>query len=220
MSNGKQRRTRLSELGALPKLTDDEIARREAQNILRQQDRLSELIAEAVRGGAPRFRLRPSMFSELQALAVDGLESSPGTHRTVPVTIEGSAHKPPPPGAVLRLVEELCDYVNENWTEPALFLGSYVMWRTNWIHPFVNGNGRTSRAVSYLVFSARLGFIVPGSPTIPDLIARDKPPYYRALEVADEACAEGAIDLSVMQELLESHLATQLLNVLKSARSS
>lgn len=94
------------------------------------------------------------------------------------------------------------------------------MWRTNWIHPFVNGNGRTSRAISYLVFSARLGYVVPGSPTIPDLIARDKQPYYRALEAADEADASAGIDLSAMQELLEAHLATQLLGVLQRARDS
>lgn len=220
MSNEKRRRTRLHELGDLPELTDDEIAEREAQNILRQQDRVSELIAEAVRDGAPRFRLRPSLFGELQALAVDGLELSPGTFRTVDVHIEGSDHQPPPPSAVPRLVEDLCDYVNATWEAPALHLGAYVMWRTNWIHPFVNGNGRTSRAVSYLVFSARLGYVVPGSLTIPELIARDKPSYYRALEAADEAHTEAGTDLSEMQKLMEAHLAAQLLTVLHRARDS
>ena len=220
MSDEKRRRTRLRELGDLPDLTHDEIAEREAQNILRQQDRVVELIADAVRDGAPRFRLRPSLFGELQALAVDGLESAPGTYRTVSVFIDGSSHEPPPPSVVPRLVEDLCDYVNDNWAAPALHLGAYVMWRTNWIHPFVNGNGRTSRAISYLVFSARLGYVVPGSPTIPDLIARDKQPYYRALEAADEADASAGIDLSAMQELLEAHLATQLLGVLQRARDS
>ncbi len=221
MSNGQRRRTRLHDLGDLPELTDEQIAEREAQNVLRQHDRLTELIAEAVRDGAPRFRLRPSLFGELQAIAIDGLELSPGTYRTVPVTIEGSGHQPPPPRDVARLVDDLCDYVNDNWEgATALHLGAYAMWRTNWIHPFVNGNGRTSRAVSYLVFAAKMGHALAGYPTIPDLIARDKQPYYRALEAADHAADEGIVDVAEMERLLEHHLATQLLAVLQRARGT
>ena len=221
MSNGKRRRTRLHDLGDLPELTEAEIAEREAQNVLRQHDRLTALIHEAVREGGPRFRLRSSLFGELQAIAIDGLELSPGTFRTVPVTIDGSGHQPPPARDVPRLIDDLCDYVNDSWdAETALHLGAYAMWRTNWIHPFVNGNGRTSRAISYLVFSAKLGYVVPRSPTIPDLIARDKQPYYHALEAADDADAEERVDVSEMERLLEQHLATQLLAVLQSARES
>ncbi len=221
MSSGEERSTRLTDTEAIPELTAGEIAEREVRNGFRQQDRVSELIEDAVRSGVPRFRLRPSLFGELQALAVEGLERSPGTFRTVPVFIEGSSHNPPAPMDVPRLVEDLCDYVNENWVAAtALHLGAYVMWRTNWIHPFVDGNGRTSRAIAYVVFSARLGYAVPGAPSIPALIARDKQPYYHALEAADSADSDGRIDVSEMEQLLEAHLATQLLNVLRSARDS
>ena len=221
MSNGKRRRTRLHDLGDLPALTDDQIAEREAQNVLRQHDRLTELVQESVRDGSSRFRLRSFLLGELQAIAIDGLERSPGTFRTVTVTIEGSGHQPPLARDVPRLVDDLCDYVNDNWdTATALHLGAYAMWRTNWIHPFVNGNGRTSRAISYLVFSIKLGHVMPGYPTIPDLIARAKQPYYRALEAADDADLDGRVDVSEMERLLEHHLATQLLSVLQSARES
>ena len=221
MSNGKRRRTRLHDLRDLPALTDDQIAEREAQNVLRQHDRLTELVQESVRDGSSRFRLRSFLFGELQAIAIDGLERSPGTFRTVTVTIEESGHQPPPAREVPRLVDDLCDYVSDNWdTATALHLGAYAMWRTNWIHPFVNGNGRTSRAISYLVFSIKLGHVMPGYPTIPDLIARAKQPYYRALEAADDADLEGRVDVSEMERLLEHHLATQLLSVLQSARES
>lgn len=108
-------------------------------------------------------------------------------------------------------MEELCDYVNDNWDAvEALHLAAYVMWRTNWIHPFVNGNGRTSRAVAYLVFCIKLGFLLPGSPTVPDLIARDKRPYYGALEAADAAEREGRLDVSAMEALFAGRLRTQL----------
>jgi hypothetical protein len=44
------------------------------------------------------------------------------------------------------------------------------MWSMNWIHPFFGGNGRTARALSYLVLSVKLGFVRPGTKTIPELI--------------------------------------------------
>lgn len=212
--SGGERATRPSELGDLPSLTDREIEELEARNVLFQFDRVIAIIEEATRADAPRYRLRPSLFGELQRIAVDGLEPSPGTFRTVPVGISGSDHQPPPPHDVPRFVEELCDYINDNWDAvEALHLGAYVMWRTNWIHPFVNGNGRTSRAIAYLVFCIKLGFLLPGSPTVPDLIARDKRPYYGALEAADAAEREGRLDVSAMEALFAEHLRTQLRSV-------
>jgi Fic family protein len=77
----------------------------------------------------------------------------------------------------------------------------------NWIHPFTDGNGRTARAVAYLVLCVRLGYRLPGTRTIPELIAADKDPYYSALEAAD------AGDLTVLEKLLASLLARQLYDV-------
>ena len=109
------------------------------------------------------------------------------------------------------MVEGLCDYVNERWTEKSpLHLAAYVMWRLNWIHPFTDGNGRTSRAVSYLVLCVRLQSLLPGRVTIPEQIERDRQPYYQALEAADQAWGEGRVDLTAMKELLGSMLAKQL----------
>jgi Fic family protein len=89
----------------------------------------------------------------------------------------------------------------------------------NWIHPFVDGNGRTSRAVSYLVLCVRLGYVLPGTTTIPEQISRNKNPYYQALEAADKANASGKLDLAEMEKLLESLLAAQLVSVIDAARS-
>lgn len=51
---------------------------------------------------------------------------------------------------------------------------------------------------------------MPGRLTIPEQIEQDRTPYYRALEAADGAYAEGRIDLTAMKQLLESMLAKQL----------
>jgi Fic family protein len=92
------------------------------------------------------------------------------------------------------VVEELCDYVNDNWeSSTPIHLAAYVMWRLNWIHPFADGNGRTSRILSYVVLSIRAGFVLPGSPTIPDQIADNRVPYFDALDAADDAYRKGGI---------------------------
>lgn len=90
----------------------------------------------------------------------------------------------------------------------------------NWIHPFVDGNGRTARAISYVILCVRLGYRLPGTKTIPEQIAKHKTPYYKALEAADVLETEGKLDLSEMEALLESLLAAQLVSVLNDASSA
>jgi Fic family protein len=87
----------------------------------------------------------------------------------------------------------------------------------NWIHPFADGNGRTARAVSYVVLSIKLDSLLPGTPTIPEQIAANKDPYYKALEDADKAWTLQKIDVSALEGLLGDMLAQQLLNAAKEA---
>ncbi|WP_257025538.1 Fic family protein [Tunturiibacter gelidoferens] len=143
-----------------------------------------------------------------------GLSGYAGNWRPSGIEIQGSGHTPPDPFRIPEMIEELCDYVNERWNEKSpLHLASYVMWRLNWIHPFTDGNGRTSRAASYLILCVKLGYLLPGKLTIPEQISADKRPYYKALEEADIAWREGKIDLTAMKELLGSMLAAQLVAV-------
>jgi Fic family protein len=89
-------------------------------------------------------------------------------------------------------------------------LAAFVLWRLNWIHPFTDGNGRTSRAASYLVLCCRIGWVLPGKRTIPDQIAENKLPYYQALEEADDAERSGQVDLTKTETMLSMMLARQL----------
>ena len=94
------------------------------------------------------------------------------------------------------------------------------MWRLNWIHPFDDGNGRTSRAVSYLALCAKMGDRLPGRKTLPEQIAENKLPYYDALEKADEAWLGNVIDTSAMETLLENYLAVQLKDAFDAAKKA
>jgi Fic family protein len=195
-------------------------AEREARNALRQFDAAVQSIDDFLRQPERPFRLRPSLILSLHRAALDGLSSFAGLYRPAGVKIGGSKHVPPGSHLVPGQVEELCDYVNDNWANAsAIHLASYVMWRLNWIHPFDDGNGRTSRMVAYVVLCARLGYQLPGRYTIPEQIAEDKTPYYRALEAADEHCAIGKIELSQLEDLMQQMMATQLYQLLEGAKA-
>ncbi|MEJ1968764.1 MAG: Fic family protein [Rhizomicrobium sp.] len=196
-------------------LSDQQRAEREASNALVQASRLIEMVEYWAAERERPFKLRPSIILELNRLAIEGLDSFAGNWRPGPVVISGSKHQPPAAHLVPELVEDMCDYVNANWeSQRAAHLAAYVMWRMNWIHAFTDGNGRTARAVSYLVLSARLKMKIPGAPTIPELVTANREAYYAALEAAD---AGGEESLAQMEGLLEHLLAKQLLTVVSEA---
>jgi Fic family protein len=196
-----------------PELISDPLARAaaETRNGLRQYDAAIATIQSALDRGS--FRLRPSLILGLHREALAGISSYAGNYRPGGVAIEGSKHEPVAAHLVPELVEDLCDYVNDRWdTSTPIHLAAYLMWRLNWIHPFADGNGRTSRIISYVVLSIRAGAVLPGTPTIPDYIVDNRQPYFDALDAADLACRTGAIDVSKMEKLLAALLARQLAN--------
>lgn len=201
-----------------PEIITDPIekAETEARNGLRQYDLGIEMVHTALE--RQPFKLRPSMILALHREALAGLSLHAGNWRPAGVEIEQSQHVPPNAHLVPELVEGLCDYVNENWDRTPIHLSSYCMWRLNWIHPFADGNGRTSRMLSYVIMCIRAGAVLPGTPTIPYYIVGNRVPYFHALDAADAAFkADGEIDLSQMESLLSALLAKQLASFHKSA---
>ncbi len=202
-----------------PKLFTNEKqkANLESENVLLQFYEIERIISDVRRG--VKFRLRPSTFLSFHRIAIKNIYTCAGNYRNQEIGICGTDHLPPSWVEVPQLIEEMCDYVNEHWdSESPFHLSSYVMWRNNWIHPFRNGNGRTSRAVSYLVMCAKLGYNLPVKMTIPDQIVKDRVPYYDALDEADKAWKNNKLDFSLMEKLLATLLEQQLSKVIEEAK--
>jgi Fic family protein len=220
-----EKRVRHSEAESASLITDPvKKAEKEASNALLQADRVKEYIIQSIdRGG--KFKLRPSTLLDLNRCAIDGLDAYAGSWRPGGVKINKSSHKPPDGHLVAELVEDLCDYVNDNWlTSSSIHLAAIVMWRLNWIHPFTEGNGRTSRAASYLVLCAREQILLPGGYSIPEQIVENRTPYYQALEDGDRNFQENGGELNAdvvpaMEQLLAGMLAKQLTEQHKNASS-
>jgi hypothetical protein len=200
-------------------LIRDPLARAEAEaaNGLRQFDYGIGVVQSAIERKV--FKLRPSLILALQREALRGISAYAGNFRPAGVTIEGSKHTPVSAHLVPELVEDMCDYVNDCWSSAtAVHLAAYLMWRLNWIHPFSDGNGRTSRMVSYLVLCIKLESVLPGHPTIPEQIVGNRDPYFAALDAADAALRDhDVVDVSAMEALLSGMLAEQLKSAYEQA---
>ncbi|MDC0360340.1 Fic family protein [Alphaproteobacteria bacterium] len=168
------------------------------------------------------FRLTVSLIRDLQGVAVRGLRRDAGNFRSNEVSIHGRIHKPPQAFMVENLIRELCDSMNLNWHEQSAFhLAAYVMWCLNWIHPFSDGNGRTSRSLSYIILCTRIRHALPGEPTIPAQIEANRQPYFDALEDADTHSSDTTEPhIVAMETLIKDMLAYQLLSVVAVADGS
>ena len=165
---------------------------------------------------------------EFHRLAVQGIFPCAGSYRTLTRTAElrggDVTHVPPEPALIGPLVNEALDRINgelddlrsrgrERVTEnmkQAIDTAAYALWRFNWIHPFAGGNGRTARAIAYLVMTIDFGHMIPGTPSMPTYIASKRKEYEAALRKADDAALEEREDLASMFVLVGEAMAEQL----------
>jgi fido (protein-threonine AMPylation protein) len=94
-------------------------------------------------------------------LAGTRLQAHGGSFRQVQNWIGGSGHNPcsadyvpPPPEFVPELMEDLCAFCNAD-DLPAVAQAAIAHAQFETIHPFVDGNGRTGRAIIHLVLRRR-----------------------------------------------------------------
>ena len=75
-----------------------------------------------------------------------------GKYRNVPVSISGSLHMPPQPLLVPKLMDEYFGWYEQNRLHlHPVVLAAEMHERLVTIHPFVDGNGRTSRLIMNLI---------------------------------------------------------------------
>jgi fido (protein-threonine AMPylation protein) len=187
-------------------------AAREAENGILQFDFARSVICKAIASPGASW-IDACVLIELNRLAIEGVMTPSGSFRRSPVFVGN--HEPPHWTKVPRLVDEMFQYLNDCPASP-IHLSAYALWRLNWIHPFVDGNGRTSRILSYMVLCIGEGIELPGTNTIPDQIAATKhalgieSPYYKGLRAADEAWKDGRVDVALLEKMLDAMLLNQL----------
>lgn len=183
-------------------------ARVQEQNLLRQYDLLSNCVEIGLEKGIEAFD-KYSLWS-LNHAAVSNLAQFGGRYREEPIYV--GSHVPPHFREVNNEMDRFFSVIHENWTiiDDPTTLPAYALWRLNWIHPFVEGNGRTARAACYYLICMRHGALLPGRKIVPERIRENRKPYYAALLAADHAWENGHFDVSELATYLGVHLKAQL----------
>ena len=156
-----------------------------------------------------KFVLNEKRVLSIHAICMEGILDRPGAYRQTQVSV--GRLKPPAPEQVSLFMAKFIEQVNRLWEDENLFkIGAYALWGLNWVHPFLDGNGRTSRLLSYFLMNMRAGYLFPGKESflVPEQLGGQKRPIYvEALRLADQG------NLEPMTELLKKLLAVQLQSV-------
>lgn len=156
---------------------------------------------------------------ELHRTATFLLLNKPGVYRDEPVHLANAdgeiMYVPPAAAEVEAHMTTFFAKVTERWASSGpVEIGAFTLWLINWVHPFKNGNGRSARAFSYTCICLKMGFVLPGTPTVLELIKANDGEYQAALRVADEGYTNtGEPDLSSLSALLERLLIEQLSSI-------
>ncbi len=141
---------------------------------------------------------------------VRGGEGGPGVYRTVQNYVVNSAtrevvYTPPTPYDVPLLMAELVRWLNAEGDVHAVLVSGLAQFQFVHIHPFVDGNGRTSRLLSTLCLY-RAGYDFKRLFTLSEFYDRDRGAFYRAIQ----SVREHDMDLTGWLEFFVMGLATQL----------
>ena len=183
-------------------------AKVQEQNLLRQYDLLLNCIEIGLEKGIESFD-KYTLWS-LNAAAVANIAQFGGRYREEPIYVGN--HLPPHFKDVSNEMDRFISVIHENWDvlgHPTL-LPAYALWRLNWIHPFVEGNGRTARAACYYLICMRQGRLLPGKKIVPERIRENRERYYAALEEADRHWNDGNFNVNALADYLSELLKGQL----------
>ena len=168
------------------------------------------LVSEYLDSGDP---ITEGLIREIHKRLVQGVrggQGGPGAYRTVQNFVANSRtreiiYTPPPPEDVAPLMRDLVDWLRADSAIHPVLVAGIAQFQLVHIHPFLDGNGRTSRLLSTLCLY-RAGFDFKRLFTISEFYDRDRSAFYRALQTVREK----DMDLTGWVEFFVGGLATQL----------
>jgi len=141
---------------------------------------------------------------------VRGGNAHPGEYRSVQNYVVNSAtgktvYTPPPPSDVPPLMQQMVEWINSPSEIHPVLIAGVAQFELVHIHPFVDGNGRTSRLLSTLCLY-RTGYDFKRLFTISEFYDRDRAAFYSAIQGVRDA----DMDLTGWLEFFTAGLATQM----------
>lgn len=178
-----------------------------------------QFIGDNVSSGYP---ITEGLIREIHKRLVTGVRgerANPGEWRVIQNCVANSktgeiVYMPPPPSDVPLLMREFVDWINTSTTHPILLSG-ISQYQLVAIHPFVDGNGRTSRLLSTLLLY-KSGYDFKKLFTISEFYDRDRKAFYAAIRSTEK----NDLDLTCWLEFFTEGLAIQLREVMKRGENA
>ncbi len=136
-----------------------------------------------------KTKLSKTFILNLHELILTNIDDeNAGVFRRTNVRILGSMHIPPNPQKINLLVDEMVSWYYSNYSKLSVpELAAWIHFKFVHIHPFIDGNGRTTRLLMNLVL------ISHGYPPAVILFL-DRKKYYRVLREADSGKMDSFMD--------------------------
>ncbi|MDG1279471.1 MAG: Fic family protein [Algoriphagus sp.] len=148
-------------------------------------------------------------FLSAHGSLMKGLITQPGKYRTSGVgVVKGSqvAHLAPPAQNVPGLMKDLFNYL-KNDQELALIKSCVFHYEMEFIHPFLDGNGRMGRLWQTIILKER--YSVFEFLPFETLISQSQEEYYQALAASDKA-GKSTVFIEYMLRIIDSSLENML----------
>lgn len=175
--------------------------------------RAFDLVSEYLSSGAP---VSEGLIREIHQRLVEGVRGGralPGEWRTVQNFVANSKtgeiiYTPLAAADVPALMRELVEWLRDEQAIHPVLVAGIAQFQLVHIHPFVDGNGRTSRLLSTLCLY-RAGYDFKRLFTISEYYDRDRAAFYAALQTVRQSDME----LTGWLEFFVAGLSTQLQEV-------
>lgn len=146
--------------------------------------------------------INETVIKDIHAIILKSIDKdNAGRYRSVPVMIAGSKHMPPQHFSVPQLMEDFIkEYERkEKGKLPPVLIAAYLHYELVRIHPFIDGNGRTSRLLMNL-YLLRNGYPIVNIKG--DNETRYK--YYNALEDSHNKTGHEEFNIFVAEAVRDS----------------
>lgn len=172
-----------------------------------------EFVSEYLKDKGP---ITEGLIREIHRCLVEGVRggcSAPGEYRRIQNYVVNSAtgrtiYTPPPAHDVPIMMRDLVDWINRDQDIHPVLMSGISQFQLVHIHPFLDGNGRTSRLLSTLCLY-RAGYDFKRLFTISEYYDRDRPAFYHAIQ----SVREHGMDITHWLEYFVNGLSTQLAEV-------
>jgi Fic family protein len=186
------------------------------RQVLNYLERLGERIGQPVQEHDLPFEYREEMIKKINALTLERIFETTGQFRDQQVVVRSVdtgevSWRPPIAAQVPYLVDDLIFWLNQKQARqihPVLRAGITHLVLVA-IHPFIEGNGRTARAMATLVLFAE-GYDIRRLFSLEEHFDKDIRGYYHAIESAVSGKDLNDMDLTAWLEYFTRAMAVEL----------